>query len=100
MSTLIYNKNGFKIIKVQKKGKSGFIVFNSKKDFEEGHTHIDNYNMCKHIIWCVTTDFIDKKLSTYLLKSLIRVSRNTHYQNQVRKIISQRMLESTKKIKQ
>jgi hypothetical protein len=94
MSTLIYQDKSFRIVRVGSRRKPGFIVINTKKGFEKGHSHINNYNMCKHIIWCVKNDYIDEKLNTYLLKSLVRVSNNKEYQTKVTQLIESKNVSS------
>lgn len=42
-SKKIYERKEYAIYKV----KHGYIVHNTKKNFEEGHTHIHNYNKAK-----------------------------------------------------
>ena len=61
------------------KTSEGFIVHNSLKPFKEGHTHLSNYNVAKHIIFLALTLEVPDKLSKYLLVSLIRLSTDARY---------------------
>lgn len=80
MSNVIYqDKQGFKILSVKKRHGDAYIVLNSKKGFQDGHTHINNYHMCKHVIWCVKHRFLDSKLNSYLLTSVLRLTQDREF---------------------
>ena len=59
----------------------GYIVHNTKKRFEEGHTHIKNFNTAKYVAYLSLYKKLPKKnhLSTYLIESVIRVSSDRKY---------------------
>ena len=59
--------------------RDGYIVYNTSKMFEEGHTHISNINTAKYIINLSLYKKVPKHLSDYLLKSLIRISKDPIY---------------------
>ena len=42
----VYEKKEYIILKVKK----GYIVYNTKKEFENGHTHLQSFEMSKTII--------------------------------------------------
>lgn len=79
----IYSKKGFIVFRVG----DGFIVHNTSKAFEEGHTHIMNYNTAKHIIDLVSHKSIPHHLSRYLLTSLVRLSDDEEYRNKVNSLL-------------
>ncbi len=77
MGRTIYTKKQFKIYRI---APNGFIVHNTSKVFKVGHTHINNYNTAKYIINLACNKSIPKKrLSNYLLESLIRISTDEKY---------------------
>ena len=49
-SQKVYEKEHFIILKVKSGKKIGYIAYNTKKEWEEGHTHLDSFNMAKTII--------------------------------------------------
>lgn len=57
-----------------------FIVYNTNKSFEQGHTHINNYNTAKYIANLAVHQSLPKKnISKYLIQSLIRISSDKNY---------------------
>lgn len=62
-------------------GKDHFIVHNMRKPFNEGHTHINNFNTAKYIIYLALYKRIpkNKHLSIYLIDSVIRLSIDNEY---------------------
>ena len=46
----VYEKEHYIILKVKSGKKIGYIAYNTKKEWEEGHTHLDSFNMAKTII--------------------------------------------------
>ena len=77
MSHQIYQNRYFKIYKTLE----GYIVHNSHKDFECGHTHIDNFNTAKYLVHLSIHKIVPKRISDYLLVSLIRLSDDFEYTN-------------------
>lgn len=72
----IYNKKSYYIYKVSK---NRYIVYNSKKEFKYGHTHINNYNTAKYVINLSIYNTVPNHLSKYLIESLIRISTDKTY---------------------
>lgn len=58
-----------------------FIVHNTRKEFSEGHSHINNYKTAKYIAYLAAYKKIPKKghLSKYLIESLERLSTDKKY---------------------
>jgi hypothetical protein len=78
--------NGYKVRNYfnNKTKKNEFIIYNSNIDFEKCHTHINNFYLCKKLIWCVVHKQIDKEICTpYLLVSLKRISKNRSFIRQI-----------------
>lgn len=68
-------------------GKNNFIVHNTNKKFEEGHTHINNYNTAKTVISMSLNNTISAHLSKYLIESIIRISTDEEYIEQLKVLL-------------
>lgn len=84
MGNEIYKKKNFSIIKIDK---GGFIVINKNKLFEEGHTHLESFNVAKMIIDLAINKSMPRHLSQYLLISLIRISEDEEYIRKLRELV-------------
>ena len=81
----IYKKKWFNIYKGDD---HAYIVHNTRKDFDIGHTHINNFNTAKYVLNMALYNLIPSKhLSSYLLNSIIRVSNNESYANKIKALI-------------
>lgn len=61
-----------------------FVVHNRHKEFKDGHTHVNNFNLAKIIIYtCIKGYFPSKSKrlinNTRVLESILRVCPNKHY---------------------
>ena len=83
----IYERNEFIILRVKK----GFIVYNTKKEFENGHTHLQSFEMSRTLIDNSIRKKRPKTNNTYLIESHIRVTKDIKY-----KQILEEMLEAKK----
>lgn len=60
--------------------KGGFIVYNRRKEFSEGHTHINNFKTARYIAYLSLYKKKPKgKLSPYLIESIVRISDDKKY---------------------
>ena len=75
----VYEKNEFVVLKVYSGNKVGFIVYNTKKEWKGGHTHLKSFDMAKTIISNVIQHKKPKTSNIYLMKSHIRVSNDLKY---------------------
>lgn len=78
----IYSKKEYIIFKV----KGDYILYNTKKTFKEGHTHLKNIDIAKMLINCAIKEEIPKTKNKYLLESLTRISKNEKYIEKIRRI--------------
>ena len=83
----IYERKEYIILRVKK----GYIVYNTKKNFENGHTHIQSFEMSKTIIDNIIRKKRPKTNNIYLIESHIRVTNDSKY-----KKILEEILESKK----
>lgn len=79
MYNKIYRSREYIIFKV----KNGYIVQNTKKKFEEGHTHVKNYNLAKKIIKWSKNNEIPNTKNTYILESLKRITNDYEYKERL-----------------
>ena len=72
----IYRKHNYNIYGA---GNDEFIVHNTRKSFQDHHTHIRNFNTAKYLIDLSLHKTLPKRLPEYLLISLIRLSDDEQY---------------------
>lgn len=83
----VYEKNEYIILEVKSKGRTGYIVQNTKKPFSEGHSHLKSFNMAKVLISNVMGEKKPKTSNIYLLESHIRISDNEKYIANIKHLI-------------
>lgn len=71
----VYERKEYIILKVKK----GYIVYNTKKSFENGHTHLQSFQMSKTIIDNNIRKKRPKTNNIYLIESHIRVTEDNKY---------------------
>ena len=86
-SQKVYEKDHYIILKVKSGKKIGYIAYNTKKEWEEGHTHLESFNMAKTIIDNVIKHKKPKTKNLYLLQSHIRLTDNPLYVKFINEII-------------
>ena len=69
-----------------------YIIHNTRKKFQEGHTHLRNFKTCKYIIDIAKHKSIPRTFSKRIIDSIIRISDDetyikklTHYKNNKKK---------------
>lgn len=83
----IYEKDDFIILKVKSKNRVGYILYNTKKTFKNGHTHVKGYSMAKTIIDNCIKKRTPKTSNIYLLTSHIRISDDEKYIQKIEELI-------------
>ena len=78
-SQKVYEKDHYIILKVKSGKKIGYIAYNTRKEWEEGHTHLESFNMAKTIIDNVIKHKKPKTKNLYLLQSHIRLTDDPSY---------------------
>ena len=96
-SKKIYEREGYIILKVYSGNKVGFIIYNTKKEWEEGHTHLNSFDMAKTIISNVIKNKKPKTNNLYLLRSHIRISDNSKYTRYIEELINTKRSKSNNK---
>lgn len=82
----IYQRKEYVIYSVQ----NGFIIHNTRRKFENAHTHLKGFIMAKTLIDCAIKKKLPKTRNHYLLRSLIRISVDKKYINQIEELIEVR----------
>lgn len=83
MSDVVYRSREYIILSKRKHDKTGFIVVNTKKEFNQGHTHVTNFNSAKTLIKLSQKCKIPNSKNKYFIQSLIRISRDKTYINRL-----------------
>lgn len=83
-------KPKFLIKEVRSRTRTGYIVINKNKKFEEGHTHLKSYKLCKEAIKYVESNIIPTNKNIYFLDSLIRLSTDKKYIEKVEMLIQEK----------
>lgn len=76
-----------------------YIIHNTKKDFNVGHTHINNYKTAVFLIDLSLHKSIPRHICNYFLESLCRISDDKKYIQKLKLIIQQRENERKYKSK-
>ncbi|OPJ57034.1 hypothetical protein [Alkalithermobacter paradoxus] len=93
MFNKIYEKGEFIVFPIKK----GYVAYNMNKEFEEGHTHLKNFNAAKTAIDLVANKKIPKTTNCYYLKSLIRLAQDPKYIEEIQNLIDVRKRKGEKK---
>lgn len=86
MNNKIYEKKEFMIFKV----KEGYIAYNTKKNFQEGHTHLKHFEAAKTAIDLVIKKKVPRSTDGYYLTSLIRLSEDEYYISKINELLDAR----------
>lgn len=82
----IYRKKNFGIYKDIN---DSYIIWNTEKEFNNGHIHIDNYKLAKHIIDLAINNKIPHKNRRNILILLKRISTDSYYIKKINKLLKQ-----------
>ena len=92
MYNKIYERKEFMIFQV----KEGYIVYNAKKSFQEGHTHLRHFEAAKTAIDLVIRKKIPRSTQRYYLTSLMRLSDDDIYINKIKELMESRIQKGKK----
>ena len=87
-SQKVYEKENYIILKVNSGKKVGYIAYNTKKEWENGHTHLDSFDMAKTIISNVIKHKKPKTKNLYLIRSHARLSDDPAYVRYIEELIT------------
>jgi hypothetical protein len=83
MYMAIYSRENFEVHATG----SGYVIHNTDYHFKEAHSHLKSFKQCKVII---NNLIYKKKLhtkNTYLLRSYLRLSKDSKYQRKIKHLI-------------
>lgn len=80
----VYKKRNYVIYS----NREGFIIHNKNKDFQNGHSHINNFSTAKYLIDLSIHSRIPNRESLYFIESLIRISNDSDYKSRLYKLKS------------
>lgn len=92
MYNKIFERKEFIIFQV----KEGYVAYNTKKDFEEGHTHLKHFEAAKKAIDLVISKKIPKSTNVYYLTSLVRLTNDDKYVEKINELIETRKQKGKK----
>lgn len=80
----IYSKQAFKVYRAY----GGFVVHNTEKEFEDGHTHLTSFRSAKYLIDLAIHKSLPYHLDTYRLISLVRISVDEGYRRRILELVN------------
>ena len=80
----IYAKQAFKVYRAD----GGYVVHNTDKKFEDGHTHLTSFKSAKYLIDLALHRSLPYHLDTYRLISLMRISIDEEYRAKIMELVS------------
>lgn len=92
----VFEKNEFVVLKVKSKNRVGYILYNTKKKWEEGHTHLKSFDMAKTIINNIENNKKPRTNNMYILRSHMRVSNDVKYIEFIEQLINSKLNKGKK----
>ena len=83
MYNKVYERKEFIIFQV----KNGYIAYNTKKAFKDGHTHMKCFKSAKTVIDLVIRKKVPRSTDSYYLTSLIRLSEDLSYITKIEELM-------------
>lgn len=81
----IYAKEEFIILYSDER--KNYTVYNTKKEWNEGHTHMNGYKQAVYLIDCELKRKVPEKVNKYFLVSLTRITRDKKYRERIQRKI-------------
>ena len=94
MYNKIYERKEFIIFQV----KNGYIAYNTKKSFKDGHTHMRCFESAKTAIDLVIRRKVPRSTDLYYLTSLIRLSGDLSYITKIKELMKNKEEKINQKI--
>lgn len=85
MGRIQYSRHGYIVFKAR----GSWIAYNTKKEFKEGHTHLQSYWSAKDAINFCIEGRVPMKATAYYLVSLQRLTTNKEYYNRLQQRIDE-----------
>lgn len=81
----VYAKNEYVIL--YSEHNNNYTVYNTKKEWENGHTHINSFKQAQYLIDCCIKYKVPDKTNKYFLVSLTRITNDKKYRDRVQRKI-------------
>ena len=77
------------------KSHSGFVTYNTKKTFRNGHAHFHSFNAAISAVKCVERKELPRNKSKWFLNSILRINRDKEYEIRIKDLLInyQKMME-------
>lgn len=82
-SELILKRHEFIIIRTNK----DYVIYNTKKIFNQGHTHASSFNVAISLIKLVERKQIPKNKSKWFLDSILRINKDAEYAERIKDLM-------------
>lgn len=82
----VYRKRNYNLYQFGKE----YIIHNTRKEFKDGHTHINEFKTAIFLIDLSIHKSVPKHLCNYFLESLIRISDDEKYKKKLNMLLEQR----------
>ena len=81
-----------KYIYIYSNGDNRFVVHNTRKEFQKGHTHVNSFKTAEYLALLAVHKSVPKKhrLPNYLRDSLIRISEDEKYIEKVKTLTNKK----------
>jgi hypothetical protein len=66
---------------------NAYIVHNIRKEFSEGHTHLNHFNTAKFVIDLSIHKSLPSHRNRYILVSLFRLAEDPKYKNKIKELL-------------
>lgn len=90
MGLIVYRHKQYYIQKVYSGTKIGYILANNHKVFADGHSHLNNFNSAKYVLYLATKEKIPENLDIYRMYSLYRILEDGPFRDRVLELIKQK----------
>lgn len=87
-SQKVYERDQYIILRVKSGKRIGYIAYNTKKEWKDGHTHLDSFDMAKTVISNVIKHKKPKTKNLYLIRSHARLSDDLAYVRYIEELIA------------
>lgn len=74
----LYKRKNFKIYATASNDNE-YIIVNTRKPFEQGHSHVNDYKLAKYIIDLAINYRVPNKNKIFIIDSLIRLTSDKDY---------------------
>lgn len=81
----VYAKDEFVILYSPER--NNYTVYNTRKEWENGHTHINSLKQAKYLIDCCIKYKVPEKVNKYFLVSLTRITNDKKYKERIQRKI-------------